>query len=34
VHLAQRPQDQCASGFMAEFRWSDCDHYQHGQEWP
>lgn len=34
VRLAQKPQDEFVSDFMAEFLRSDFDHYQHGQDWP
>ena len=34
VVLAQKPQDQWVSDFMAEFCQTDFDQYQHGEDWP
>ena len=34
VVLAQKPQDEFVSDFMAEFRRSDFNRYQHGDDWP
>lgn len=34
VVLAQKPQDEFVSDFIAEFRRSDFIKYQHGDDWP
>ena len=34
VVLAQKPQDEFVSDFIAEFRQSDFNQYQHGDDWP
>ena len=34
VVLAQKPQDEFVSDFIAEFRRSDFHQYQHGDDWP